>query len=215
MRPGEVCILRPCDIDMSGDVWWYKPEHHKTAHQDKDRVIAIGPKAQDVLKLFLPANSLDYYFNPSRVIAESRARRAALRKTPRWPSHEARNRRKRKAKPVWSPGVCYKVHSYEVNIERACDKAFPLPAHLAQGKDESWVYWQGRLTEEQQAEVKKWRKEHRWHPNQLRHSFATNVRRAHGLEAAQVLLGHSRADVTQIYAERNLSLASEIAKAVG
>jgi hypothetical protein len=30
-----------------------------------------------------------------------------------------------------------------------------------------------------------------WHPNQLRHLFATEVRKAHGLEAAQVLLSTS------------------------
>ncbi|HEY1189474.1 MAG TPA: site-specific integrase [Gemmata sp.] len=54
-----------------------------------------------------------------------------------------------------------------------------------------------------------------WHPNQLRHSFGTWVRREHGLEAAQVLLGHSRADVTQVYAELNEALAAEIAKKIG
>jgi integrase len=54
-----------------------------------------------------------------------------------------------------------------------------------------------------------------WHPNQLRHTFATAVRRAHGLEAAQVLLGHARADVTQIYSERNLALALKVAAAMG
>ncbi|HVK18562.1 MAG TPA: site-specific integrase, partial [Fimbriiglobus sp.] len=32
MRPGEVCLLRPADIDRSGSVWLYKPGHHKTAH---------------------------------------------------------------------------------------------------------------------------------------------------------------------------------------
>ena len=50
-----------------------------------------------------------------------------------------------------------------------------------------------------------------WHPNQLRHSAATRVRREFGLEAAQVLLGHSRADVTQVYAERNETLAVTVA----
>lgn len=54
-----------------------------------------------------------------------------------------------------------------------------------------------------------------WHPNQLRHSFATAVRKAHGLEAAQVLRGHARADVTQIYAEKNEALAVQIASAIG
>ena len=57
--------------------------------------------------------------------------------------------------------------------------------------------WWARLDKEQKTEVKRWRIAHHWHPNQLRHSYATKVRREHGLEAAQVLLGHSRADVTQ------------------
>jgi integrase len=44
-----------------------------------------------------------------------------------------------------------------------------------------------------------------WHPNQLRHNFATLARRQFGSEAAQVVLGHSRADMTQVYAERDLA----------
>ncbi len=37
-----------------------------------------------------------------------------------------------------------------------------------------------------------------WAPNQLRHSFATEVRRHLGLEAAQVALGHSSASITKV-----------------
>ena len=54
-----------------------------------------------------------------------------------------------------------------------------------------------------------------WHPNQLRHLYGTSVRKDHGLEAAQVLLGHARADVTQIYAERNEELAGSVAARIG
>jgi integrase len=54
-----------------------------------------------------------------------------------------------------------------------------------------------------------------WFPYQLRHLFATEVRRRDGLEAAQVLLGHSNLQVTQVYAERNLQLAKETALAMG
>jgi site-specific recombinase XerD len=54
-----------------------------------------------------------------------------------------------------------------------------------------------------------------WAPNQLRHSFATKVRQDHGLEAAQVLLGHARVDVTQVYAARDERLAVEVAALVG
>lgn len=54
-----------------------------------------------------------------------------------------------------------------------------------------------------------------WHPNQLRHTFATMVRAKHGLEAAQILLGHERADVTQIYAERDGEKAAKVIKELG
>ena len=52
-------------------------------------------------------------------------------------------------------------------------------------------------------------------PNRIRHSYATKVRKDHGLEAAQILLGHSRADVTQVYAERDETKALEVAKKIG
>lgn len=51
MRPGEVCNLRPIDIDQSKDVWIYSPATHKTQHHGKSRVIAIGYKAQ-ALEIF-------------------------------------------------------------------------------------------------------------------------------------------------------------------
>lgn len=54
-----------------------------------------------------------------------------------------------------------------------------------------------------------------WHPNQLRHATGTAVRRRYGLEAAQVYLDHARADVTEIYAERDLTLAKSIAREIG
>jgi len=54
-----------------------------------------------------------------------------------------------------------------------------------------------------------------WHPNQVRHTVATEVRARFGLEGSQVLLGHARADVTQTYAERDMRLAAEIARKIG
>ncbi|MGP0062106.1 MAG: tyrosine-type recombinase/integrase [Isosphaeraceae bacterium] len=52
-------------------------------------------------------------------------------------------------------------------------------------------------------------------PNMVRHTYATRVRREFGLEHAQVTLGHSRADVTQVYAESNRELAVEVARKLG
>jgi integrase len=54
-----------------------------------------------------------------------------------------------------------------------------------------------------------------WHPHQLRHNRGTEVRRKYGIEAAQVALGHARADVTEVYAERNLEQARKIAREMG
>jgi hypothetical protein len=47
-RPGELCILRPGDVDRSGEVWEYVPQERKTQHHEHDRVICIGPKGQDI-----------------------------------------------------------------------------------------------------------------------------------------------------------------------
>jgi len=54
-----------------------------------------------------------------------------------------------------------------------------------------------------------------WHPNQLRHNAATRIRREYGLEAAQVVLGHARADVTQVYAERDMARAIQVMEEAG
>lgn len=72
-----------------------------------------------------------------------------------------------------------------------------------------------RLTPAERAKVAAWRAARRWHPNQLRHAFATRVRKEYGPEAAQVLLGHARADVTQVYAERDQARAAEVAARIG
>ena len=49
----------------------------------------------------------------------------------------------------------------------------------------------------------------------MRHNALTAIRREAGLEAAQAVGGHAKADTTEIYAERNKELAAEIARRVG
>lgn len=55
----------------------------------------------------------------------------------------------------------------------------------------------------------------RWAPNQLRHAAATEVRAKFGLEAAQTILGHSTARMSEHYAEKNLAAGAEVARAIG
>lgn len=70
-------------------------------------------------------------------------------------------------------------------------------------------------TMEEREELKRWQQEHFWHPNQLRHTRATELRRLMGLDAAGAVLGHSGLDVTQVYAERDADLARRAAQATG
>jgi integrase len=49
----------------------------------------------------------------------------------------------------------------------------------------------------------------RWHPHQLRHNAATNLRREFGIEVARIVLGHSSPTVTETYAEADRGKAIE------
>jgi integrase len=55
----------------------------------------------------------------------------------------------------------------------------------------------------------------KWHPNQLRHSAATQLRKEFGLDVARAVLGHSSPAVTEIYAELDLTKAAEAMERVG
>ena len=56
----------------------------------------------------------------------------------------------------------------------------------------------------------------RWTPHQLRHTAATEIRRAAGVEAAQIILGHSSATLTDsVYAERDYTVARDVIGRVG
>ena len=54
-----------------------------------------------------------------------------------------------------------------------------------------------------------------WHPHQLRHAAATRFRESHGLDAAQAVLGHKTARVTEIYAEKVAGLAKRVTDEMG
>jgi site-specific recombinase XerD len=88
------------------------------------------------------------------------------------------------------------------------------PGKLENGKRESQAAWWARLTADEKAKVRAWRKEHRWHPNQLRHSRATELR-CHGLDLVKTVLGHSRVETSQVYAEKDIAAAMELVAKVG
>lgn len=57
--------------------------------------------------------------------------------------------------------------------------------------------------------------EQHWHPHQLRHSYATRVRRERGLDAARAVLGHRSLAIADTYAELDGALASAVAAELG
>lgn len=120
MRPGEVCILRPRDIDRTGDVWRYRPESHKTEHHDRERTIWIGPKAQEVLKPYLLRPAETCSFSPRDSERSRNADRRANRHSPMTPSQAARRRKRKRSRP---PGDGYAPGSYRTAVRRACQKA--------------------------------------------------------------------------------------------
>jgi integrase len=121
MRPGEVVIMRPCDIDrQSSRTWIYRPESHKTEHHDIDRVVFLGPRAQEILRPFLDERAPGaYLFSPREAMEERRRLLRMQRGTKVQPSQINR----RKARPKKSPGDRYSVASYDRAISAACNRA--------------------------------------------------------------------------------------------
>jgi integrase len=54
-----------------------------------------------------------------------------------------------------------------------------------------------------------------WAPNRLRHTAASRLRKRYGIEMARIILGHSTAFTTEIYAETDRQKAAEIMGRIG
>jgi integrase len=187
-RPTEACLLRALDLDMSNpNCWVYRPgsdqgEHgtHKTAHHGHDRIILIGPRAQEVIRPFLKPDLTAYLFCPKDATRERNEKRRAKRQTPLYPAHVRLQVRKRKRRPRRAPGDRYTARVYARAIARACRKA---------GVPE-------------------------WGPNRLRHSRATELR-GYGLDMVKTILGHSKVETSQVYAEKDMLAAMELVAKIG
>ncbi len=225
MRPGEVVIMRGCDLNCSGKLWTYTPVSHKTEHHDRSRVIYMGPQAQRTLRSWMAQGLQTYLFSPAEAEKSRRNQLQTHRGTPSSCGNiPGSNRRKWRIKV---PAEHYTTTSYARAIADACDKAHPVPSPLARvrvparGRKtqstrwETVVEWHRRLGDGKWSEVKQWQQEHRWSPNQLRHNAATYLRKQFGIEAARVVLGHSSAAVTEIYAELDRTKAADIMAQVG
>ena len=203
MRPGEVVSMRSRDIDVTGRVWIYRPESHKTEHHGRERIIHLGPRAQAVLRPWLRPDLAAFLFSPAEAEDARHVEQRRNRKSPVQPSQ----RNRRKARPICFPGDHYTAETYRRAVARGCDKAFPHPVLSGIKRKD--------LTAEQREQLKGWRKHNRWHPGQLRHNAATRLRKEFGLDTSRAVLGHSDAGITTVYAERDAALAAAAMERVG
>jgi integrase len=120
-RPGEICDIRPGDINRSGDVWEYIPASHKTEHRGRPRVIFIGSKGQAILLPYLLRAADAYCFSPRE--AENK-RRTALHKARKVPlSCGNRPGTNCKPNPRRTAGEKYDRNSYARAVRRAAKSA--------------------------------------------------------------------------------------------
>jgi len=197
-RPAEVCMIRPIDIDVKNPACWvYRPEKHKTEHHDIDRLILIGPKAQEILRPYLGTKLDAYCFNPAASEVQRNGKRRQERKSPMTPS-QAKRRPKRNRRRA--PRERYDTGSYRQAIQRACRKA-----------NEKAVGDARTINPELPADTVLVPE---WAPNQLRHSRATELRR-HGLDVTKTILGHNKVETSQVYAEKDVAAAMELVSKIG
>jgi len=112
MRPGELCLMRGCDIDTTEKVWIYRPSEHKTEHFGHTREVYLGPQAQQVVSPFLRQNLAGLLFSPKQAQAERNAQRSTHRRKPNRVRKTQRKLRDR-----------YDTDSYRRAIAYACDQA--------------------------------------------------------------------------------------------
>lgn len=125
MRSAEVRLMRPCDLDRTGEVWIYRPHRHKTAHLGAERAIPLGVKCQRLLAPWLASRKPgEYLFRPGEALEAWNAIRRSRRKTKVQPSQLQRDREraaKRRVDPRWSEP--FTSPGYPQWVRRACQRA--------------------------------------------------------------------------------------------
>jgi integrase len=216
MRPGEVLSMRGRDLNLSGTVWEYVPQSHKTQHHRRARTVFLGPRAQEVIRPFLNPDLQAYLFSPQEAVKEHYERRTALRRVPSNCGNRSGTRRR--TNPKRCAGARYDGDAYRVAIQRACERAFEMPADLRSPRRGLVQLPETERASElarRKESARIWRAENSWHPHQLRHNAATTIRREAGIETARCVLGHSSVGMAELYAEMDAARARETMALVG
>jgi integrase len=121
MRSGELVKIRPVDLDTSGRIWEYRPQHHKTSHHGHERPIYLGPMAKKAIKPFLKRRVDTHCFSPAEAMAQRRQEANDKRATP--PGQGNERGTNRKANPSKQPGDVYTTNSYRQALVYAIRRA--------------------------------------------------------------------------------------------
>jgi len=116
MRPGEVVLMRTCDIERKRKVWLYRPGRHKSEHHGHERMVPLGPRAQSVLEPFLDRDAEAHLFSPREAEEARNGRRSLTAK-----GRRTRRRQTAKRKRPWRDH--FDVATYRRAIQRACERA--------------------------------------------------------------------------------------------
>jgi integrase len=120
MRPAEVLAMTRRQLDTTGETWLYKPEKHKGSWRGRERVVALGPNAQAVLRPRLSLGLDVPVFSARTAWEEFVAEKRARRQTPETKQTRERDARRAGTEPV---AEFFTVDEYRRAIERACDRA--------------------------------------------------------------------------------------------
>jgi len=187
-RPSEIFNMRVGQIDRTTDpdLWLYRLASHKTKKKTKQKkVIPLGKPEQDLIAPYLVGKLPEQaVFSPKTAVGERKAVQKANRKTKIPPSQSARMEASA-AKPARYK-ECYNKDSYRQAVKYAVRKANKM------------------LPDDEQIPD--------WTPYQIRHTAATAMEQAEGLDEAQALLDHSSADMTKRYAHARLRKMKELAR---
>lgn len=121
MRPAEALALTRRQLDISDATWLYQLAHHKGTWRGRERVVALGPRAQEILRgrlrleLDVPVFNGRDAWNERRELLRS-ARRSPLTK-------QTRERDRLGDKHAENVAEMISVDEYRRAIHRACDDA--------------------------------------------------------------------------------------------
>jgi integrase len=186
-RPQDIVGMRADGIDRSGQVWEYRPLRYKTEHYNDQN----DPDLERTIYIGPTAQRLLRPF----IEAESTGYLFSPAR-----SEETRNARKKEGRktPRWPS------HVKAQEQEKARRKRASVRDHYDVASYRRAIR---RACEKGGVPI--------WHPNQLRHSRLTEIRKRFGLEASRVCGGHREVAATQVYAEQDRDLARQVMAEIG